>query len=119
MSRRRLLAVLVAFCMPPADAVVVAVVAAEPAVPVALGLVVASTTGIGLGAILLAVIDTGVRVAWLDVFAMVAAGAVVVLLVTAASLPVLFRTHATGKGCERSSVRAAARAVASPTAWSS
>ena len=32
-------------------------------------------------------IDTGIRVAWLDVFAMVAAGAVVVLLVTAASLP--------------------------------
>ncbi len=33
----------------------------------ALGLAVAVATGIGLGAILLAVIDTGVRVAWLDV----------------------------------------------------
>ena len=64
----------------------------QSAVPVGLGLLVALATGIGLGAILLAVIDTGIRVAWLDVFAMVAAGAVVVLLVTAASLSVLFRT---------------------------
>jgi len=64
----------------------------QSAVPVGLGLLVALATGIGLGAILLAVIDTGIRVAWLDVFAMVATGAVVVLLVTAASLPVLFRT---------------------------
>ena len=41
-------------------------------------------------------IDTGIRVAWLDVLAMVAVGAVVVVLVTAASLPVLFRTMRPG-----------------------
>jgi hypothetical protein len=38
------------------------------------------------------VIDTAIRVAWLDVLAMLVAGGAVVLLVTAASLPVLFRT---------------------------
>ena len=89
-ERRRLLAVLVAFGT--RRSTLSWSLLWQSAVPVALGLVVALTTGIGLGAILLAVIDTGIRVAWLDVFAMVAAGAVVVLFVTAASLPVLFRT---------------------------
>ncbi|MDA0172298.1 ABC transporter permease [Solirubrobacter taibaiensis] len=89
-ERRRLLAVLVAFGT--RRSTLSWSLLWQSAVPVALGLVVALTTGIGLGAILLAVIDTGIRVAWLDVFAMVAAGAVVVLLITAASLPVLFRT---------------------------
>ena len=89
-ERRRLLAVLVAFGT--RRSTLSWSLLWQSAVPVGLGLVVAVATGIGLGAILLAVIDTGIRVAWLDVFAMVAAGAVVVLLVTAASLPVLFRT---------------------------
>ena len=89
-ERRRLLAVLVAFGT--RRSTLSWSLLWQSAVPVALGLVVALTTGIGLGAILLAVIETGIRVAWLDVVAMVAAGAVVVLLVTAASLPVLFRT---------------------------
>ena len=89
-ERRRLLAVLVAFGT--RRSTLSWSLLWQSAVPVGLGLVVALATGIGLGAILLAVIDTGIRVAWLDVFAMVAAGAVVVLLVTAASLPVLFRT---------------------------
>ena len=89
-ERRRLLAVLVAFGT--RRSTLSWSLLWQSAVPVGLGLLVALATGIGLGAILLAVIDTGIRVAWLDVFAMVAAGAVVVLLVTAASLPVLFRT---------------------------
>lgn len=89
-ERRRLLAVLVAFGT--RRSTLSWSLLWQSAVPVALGLVVALATGIGLGTILLAVIDTGIRVAWLDVFAMVVAGAVVVLLVTAASLPVLFRT---------------------------
>jgi hypothetical protein len=59
---------------------------------VALGLLVAVATGIGLGAVLLAVINIGVHVAWVDVLGMTAVGALVVVLVTAASLPVLFRT---------------------------
>jgi hypothetical protein len=61
-------------------------------VPVGLGLAVAVLTGIGLGAVLLQLVGTGFHIAWLDVLAIVAVGAAVVVLVTAASLPVLFRT---------------------------
>ena len=64
----------------------------QSAVPVGLGLAVAVLTGIGLGAVLLRLVGTAFHVAWLDVFAMVAVGAAVVVLVTVASLPVLFRT---------------------------
>jgi hypothetical protein len=89
-ERRRLLAVLVAFGT--RRSTLSWSLLWQSALPVGLGLLVALATGVGLGAILLAVIDTGIRVAWLDVLAMLVAGAAVVLLVTAASLPVLFRT---------------------------
>lgn len=89
-ERRRLLAVLVAFGT--RRSTLSWSLLWQSAVPVGLGLAVAALTGIGLGAILLAVIDTGIRVAWLDVLGMTAVGAAVVVLVTAASLPVLFRT---------------------------
>ncbi len=89
-ERRRLLAVLVAFGT--RRSTLSWSLLWQSAVPVGLGLAVAVLTGIGLGAILLRLIDTGIRVAWLDVLGMVAVAAAVVVLVTAASLPVLFRT---------------------------
>lgn len=89
-ERRRLLAVLVAFGT--RRSTLSWSLLWQSALPVGLGLAVAVTTGVGLGAMLLAVIDTGIRIAWLDVLGMAAVGAAVVVLVTAASLPVLFRT---------------------------
>ena len=49
-------------------------------------------TGLALGALLLRTFDTAVHVGWVDVALMAGAGAAVVLAVTAASLPVLWRT---------------------------
>lgn len=89
-ERRRLLAVLVAFGT--RRSTLSWSLLWQSAVPIGLGLAVAVATGIGLGAILLAVVDVGIRIAWLDVLAMAAVGAAVVAGVTAASLPVLFRT---------------------------
>lgn len=89
-ERRRLLAVLVAFGT--RRSTLSWSLLWQSAVPVALGLLVAVATGIGLGAILLSLLDTGIRVAWLDVIGMTAIGALVVVLVTIASLPLLFRT---------------------------
>ena len=64
----------------------------QSAVPVALGLGIAVLTGLALGALLLRTLDTAVHVGWVDVAGMAAVGAAVVLAVTAASLPVLWRT---------------------------
>jgi hypothetical protein len=64
----------------------------QSAVPVALGIGIAVLTGIGLGSVLLRVLGSAVRISWSDVAAMAAVGVIVVLLVTAASLPVLWRT---------------------------
>jgi len=89
-ERRRLLAVLVAFGT--RRSTLSWSLLWQSAVPVGLGLAVAVLTGIGLGAVLLRLVGTGFHVAWLDVLTMVAVGAAVVVLVTAASLPVLFRT---------------------------
>ena len=89
-ERRRLIAVLVAFGT--RRSTLSWSLLWQSAVPVGLGLAVAVLTGIGLGAVLLRLVGTGFHVAWLDVLAMVAVGAAVVVLVTAASLPVLFRT---------------------------
>ena len=89
-ERRRLLAVLVAFGT--RRSTLSWSLLWQSAVPVGLGLAVAVLTGIGLGAVLLRLVGTTFHVAWLDVFAMVAVGAAVVVLVTVASLPVLFRT---------------------------
>jgi hypothetical protein len=89
-ERRRLIAVLVAFGT--RRTTLSWSLLWQSAVPVGLGLAVAVLTGIGLGAVLLRLVGTGFHVAWFDVLAMVAVGAAVVVLVTAASLPVLFRT---------------------------
>ncbi len=89
-ERRRLLAVLVAFGT--RRSTLSWSLLWQSAVPVALGLVIAVITGIGLGAVLLRILETGVHVAWADVATMAGVGAAVVLLVTAASLPVLWRT---------------------------
>jgi predicted lysophospholipase L1 biosynthesis ABC-type transport system permease subunit len=89
-ERRRLLAVLVAFGT--RRSTLSWSVLWQSAVPVALGLVIAVVTGIALGAVLLRILGTDVHVAWEDVAAMTGVGAAVVLLVTAVSLPVLWKT---------------------------
>ncbi|MFL1900641.1 ABC transporter permease [Streptomyces tauricus] len=63
----------------------------QTAIPVALGLVLASVVGLTLGAVLLKMTDTAVTVDWLSVLAMTGIGAGVVLLVTALSVPPLLR----------------------------
>ncbi|MFF4487210.1 ABC transporter permease [Streptomyces sp. NPDC001544] len=63
----------------------------QTAVPVALGLLLASTVGLTLGAVLLRMTDTPVRVDWASVLSMTGAGAAVVLAVTLLSLPPLLR----------------------------
>jgi hypothetical protein len=89
-ERRRLLAVLVAFGT--RRSTLSWSVLWQSAVPVALGIGIAVLTGIGLGSVLLRVLGSAVRISWSDVAAMAAVGVIVVLLVTAASLPVLWRT---------------------------
>ncbi|MEU6959785.1 FtsX-like permease family protein [Streptomyces chrestomyceticus] len=63
----------------------------QTAIPVALGLVLAVGGGLALGSLLLWMIDSAVFVDWPVVAAMAGAGAGVILLVTAASLPPLWR----------------------------
>ena len=89
-ERRRLLAVLVAFGT--RRSTLSWSVLWQSALPVALGIGIAVTTGIALGSVLLRILGTPVQISWVDVAAMAGAGIVVVLLVTAASLPVLWRT---------------------------
>ena len=69
----------------------------QTALPVTLGLVLAVPAGIGLGAVLLAMVGAPLHVEAPAVAAMAVAAGAVVLLVTAASLPVLWRiTRADG-----------------------
>ncbi|GGP31420.1 ABC transporter permease [Streptomyces capoamus] len=63
----------------------------QTAVPIALGLLLASAVGLTLGAVLLKMTDTAVSVDWASVLSMAGAGAVVVLAVTLLSLPPLIR----------------------------
>lgn len=63
----------------------------QTAVPIALGLLLASVVGITLGAVLLKMTATTVRVDWTSVLAMTGIGAAVVLVVTLLSLPPLLR----------------------------
>ncbi|MFF9000918.1 ABC transporter permease [Streptomyces achromogenes] len=63
----------------------------QTAVPVALGLLLASTVGVALGSVLLKMTDTAVSVEWASVLSMAGAGAGVVLVVTLLSLPPLLR----------------------------
>ncbi|MFR9724304.1 FtsX-like permease family protein [Streptomyces sp. MS19] len=87
-ERRRLLSVLVAFGTRRGTLGVS--VLWQSAVPVVLGLLLASLVGTGLGAILLAMVDLPVG-SWFFFWPMAGAGAGVIALVTLASLPPLWR----------------------------
>jgi predicted lysophospholipase L1 biosynthesis ABC-type transport system permease subunit len=63
----------------------------QTAIPIALGLVLASAVGITLGAVLLRMTAQSVRVDWASVLSMTGIGAGVVLVVTLFSLPPLLR----------------------------
>ncbi|MES5816742.1 FtsX-like permease family protein [Streptomyces sp. RG80] len=63
----------------------------QTAIPVGLGLLLASTVGLTLGVVLLKMTDTPVSVDWASVLSMTGAGAAVVLVVTVLSLPPLLR----------------------------
>ncbi|MDQ0992814.1 ABC transporter permease [Streptomyces sp. V3I7] len=88
-ERRKLLSVLVAFgtrrrtlCLS---------VLWQTAIPVALGLLLASSIGLLLGAVLLRMTNTSVTVDWTAVLSMAGAGGAVVITVTLLSLPPLLR----------------------------
>ncbi|MFE7901454.1 ABC transporter permease [Streptomyces sp. NPDC057424] len=63
----------------------------QTAIPIGLGLLLAATVGTALGAVLLRMTDTSVRVDWPSVLSMTGIGAGVVLVVTLLSLPPLLR----------------------------
>ncbi|MFD9566574.1 ABC transporter permease [Streptomyces sp. NPDC059994] len=63
----------------------------QTAVPVALGLTLAAGVGLGLGAVLLRMVGHPIHIDWPSVAGMVGIGGAVVLLVTALSLPPLWR----------------------------
>lgn len=63
----------------------------QTAIPVALGLALASVVGLTLGTVLLKMTNTPVRVDWPSMLAMTGIGAGVVLLVTLLSMPPLIR----------------------------
>jgi predicted lysophospholipase L1 biosynthesis ABC-type transport system permease subunit len=86
---RRLLAVLVAFGT--RRSTLGWSVLWQAAVPVVLGLVLAVVVGVGLGAVLLAMVQGPVGFSWGSIAGMAGAGAGVVLSVTALSLPPLWR----------------------------
>ncbi|MEV4756761.1 ABC transporter permease [Micromonospora sp. NPDC049559] len=88
-ERRRLLAVLVAFGT--RRSTMTWSVLWQTAVPVLLGLVLAIVTGSALGAVLLRLVETPIRLNWTGIATMSGAAAGVVLGVTAFSLPVLWR----------------------------
>ncbi|MFL5994907.1 MAG: ABC transporter permease, partial [Streptomyces sp.] len=63
----------------------------QTAIPITLGLLLASVVGLTLGVVLLKMTDTAVRVDWPSVLSMTGVGAGVVLVVTLLSLPPLLR----------------------------
>ncbi|MFC9684485.1 ABC transporter permease [Streptomyces sp. NPDC056948] len=63
----------------------------QTAIPIGLGLLLAATVGMALGAVLLRMTDTSVRVDWPSVLTMTGIGAGVVLVVTLLSLPPLLK----------------------------
>jgi hypothetical protein len=88
-ERRRLLAVLVAFGT--RRGTLSGSVLYQIAIPVVLGLILAVATGTGLAAILQAAADAPIQFDWLGIGATSGAAALVVLLTTTASLPLLWR----------------------------
>jgi ABC-type antimicrobial peptide transport system permease subunit len=63
----------------------------QTAIPIGLGLALATTVGLTLGAVLLKMTDKPVGVDWQGVLSMTGIGAAVVLVVTVLSLPPLLR----------------------------
>ncbi|MER7402160.1 FtsX-like permease family protein [Streptomyces sp. NPDC000070] len=63
----------------------------QTAIPIGLGLLLAATVGMALGAVLLRMVNASVRVDWPSVLSMTGIGAGVVLAVTLLSLPPLLR----------------------------
>ncbi|MFF0080684.1 ABC transporter permease [Streptomyces canus] len=63
----------------------------QTAIPVTLGLLLASVVGLTLGTVLLRMTDTTIRVDWPSVLSMTGVGAAVVIVVTVMSLPPLLR----------------------------
>ncbi|WP_200304312.1 ABC transporter permease [Streptomyces adelaidensis] len=63
----------------------------QTAVPIALGLILALSFGLALGAVLLRMTSVPVTIDWANVLAMTGIGGAVVLLVTALSMPPLMR----------------------------
>ncbi|MEU9165202.1 FtsX-like permease family protein [Streptomyces sp. NPDC048424] len=88
-ERRRLLSSLVAFGTK--RSTLSLSVLWQTAVPIVLGLVLAAGAGVGLGAVLMSMAATPVRIDWPSVLGMTAAGAGVVVVVTLLSLPPLLR----------------------------
>ncbi|MEV3973677.1 FtsX-like permease family protein [Streptomyces sp. NPDC050698] len=88
-ERRRLLSALVAFGT--RRRTLSLSVLWQTAIPIGLGLLLAATVGIALGAVLLRMTNTSVRVDWPSVLSMTGIGAGVVLVVTLLSLPPLLR----------------------------
>ncbi|MFD7263929.1 FtsX-like permease family protein [Streptomyces sp. NPDC059874] len=88
-ERRRLLAALVAFGTK--RTTLSLSVLWQTALPIGLGLGLATVVGVGLGAVLMRMTDRPVRVDWPSVATMTGAGAGVVAVVTALSLPALLR----------------------------
>ncbi|GAA3009642.1 hypothetical protein HEB29_005097 [Streptomyces fulvorobeus] len=88
-ERRRLLSALVAFGT--RRRTLSLSVLWQTAIPVALGLLLASVVGLTLGTVLLKMTGTPVRVDWTGVLAMAGIGGAVVLAVTLLSLPPLLR----------------------------
>lgn len=88
-ERRKLLAVLVAFGT--RRSTLAQSVLYQTAIPVALGLALATIGGLGLGAMLMSMLSRPVTVDWAAVTAVIGAGAAMVTAVTLLSLPPLWR----------------------------
>jgi predicted lysophospholipase L1 biosynthesis ABC-type transport system permease subunit len=88
-DRRRLLAILVAFGT--RRSTIARSILWQAAVPILLGLTLAVIAGITLGAVLLQIVSERVRIDWKVVGLVAGTAAGVVLLVTAASMPALWR----------------------------
>ncbi len=88
-ERKRLLSALVAFGTK--RSTLSLSVLWQTAVPIVLGLLLATGAGVGLGAVLMSMAATPVRVDWASVLGMTAAASGVVIVVTLLSLPPLLR----------------------------
>jgi hypothetical protein len=88
-ERKELLAVLVAFGT--RRSTLAQSVLYQTAIPVALGLALATLGGLGLGAMLLRMLSRPIAVDWAGVAAVIGVGAAMVMVVTLLSLPPLWR----------------------------